>query len=316
MPALTDTLLARALDAAIFLRWPRIPRRYRLARGATPQVAFPRTYSERVQWRKVFDHNPAFVMFSDKLAAKEYVTRTCPGLAVPRTLWTGTAIEDAPEGLLAGDVVVKANSGSGTNVFIRGGQYDGAELREKTRGWMARPFGGRNAEWAYRPIERRLFIEEMLGTPEAPPMEINIRAGGGRIAHGGLLLHGKTPRQSVIYLDERGERTAVLPGQGIAREALEAIPVPTGYAEAVHHAAVMSRDLDFARYDFFWAGGRLYGGEITIYPASGYAAMNPYEQAVLATWDIRRSWFMTTELRGWRAAYRDALRRHLDRTGQ
>ena len=119
-----------------------------------------------------------------------------------------------------------------------------------------------------------------------------------------------------IPMGPAGPVTAVMVGAGVSRAWLEAVPVPPGYAEAVRHAAVMSRDLDYARYDFFWANGRLYGGEVTLYPQSGYAAANPYEAVVMETWDMRRSWFMTTELRGWRAAYRAALLRHLDRTGQ
>ncbi|WP_372621068.1 ATP-grasp fold amidoligase family protein [Falsiroseomonas sp.] len=316
MQKLLDTTLARALDACIYLRWPRLPRRYRLLRPHWPRIAFPQSYAERLQWRKVFDRNPLFVTFSDKLAAKEYMARTCPDLALPRTLWSGTAIEDAPPGLLRGNVVVKANNGSGMNFFIRDGRHDPAALRGATRSWMARPFGGHNAEWAYGPVPRRLLIEELLGTEEAPPAEINIRAGRGRIAHGTLLLHAKTPRQSVVYVDAGGRRTDVRPGAGITAAELERIPVPGGYAEAMRHAVAMSGDVDFARYDFYWIGGRLYGGEITVYPSSGYAAVNPYERAVLESWNIRTAWFLTTELRGWHAIYRNALLRHLDRTGQ
>lgn len=316
MQAVMDSWIARVLDAAVYLRWHRIPRRYKAARGKWPSVAFPRTYSERIQWRKVFDHNPDFVTFSDKLAGKEYIRRTCPELAVPRTLWVGTRIEDAPAELLAGDVAVKANCGSGTNFFIRGGQYDAAELRERTAAWMARPFGGRNAEWAYGPIPRLLFLEELLGTPEDPLVEINIRAGRGRIAHGSLTLWGKSPRQSVVDIDEHGVRRNIRLGEGVEAAEVEGIAVPPGYMDAVRHAARMSLDLDFARYDFLWANGRLHGGEITIYPASGYAPENPHERTVLETWDLRTSWFMTARLTGWRAVYREALRRHLDRTGQ
>jgi hypothetical protein len=160
-----------------------------------------------------------------------------------------------------------------------------------------------------------VFIEELLGTPEDPLLEISIRAGRGRVAHGTLVFWGKTPRHSVIDIDQEGRRTNVRPGKGVRAEELADIAVPAGYAEAVRHARRMSEDVDFARYDFFWSSGRLYGGEITIYPASGFAAANAYEQAVLHTWDLRTSWFMTTELGGWRAVYRRALARHLERTG-
>jgi len=38
---------------------------------------------------KIIDHNPQFVLFSDKLATKDFFKRPLPDLPVPRTLWIG-----------------------------------------------------------------------------------------------------------------------------------------------------------------------------------------------------------------------------------
>jgi hypothetical protein len=311
-----EPLLGKALDIGIFLRWPRIPLYCHKARGELPRIVFPRSYTDRIQWRKVFDRNPIFVSLADKLAAKNYIALRCPDLALPKTLWTGTRIEDAPGELLAGDVVVKANHGSGQNFFIRAGRYDPGLLSRLTAAWMSQPYGQRDAEWAYHSITRRLFIEEMLGSVAVPPLEINIRAGHGRVGFGNILLYAKTPKQSVIYLNENGEKTHLSAGGGVTDAELLKVIVPEAFMKARSFAAQLTKDIDFARIDFFCADGRLYAGEITLYPQSGYAAPNPYEQSVMKLWDLRQSWFMQTEFRDWRAPYKAALTRHLDRTGQ
>lgn len=301
------------INALICLQYPLLAARFMRLAGRLPSPAFPVVYSDKMQWRKIFDHNPLFITFSDKLAAKDHLARHCPDLALPRTLWQGHSIDEAPPEVLAGDVVVKANHGSTMNHFIRGGRYDPAELRRLTQGWMARRYGGSNAEWAYAHVRPMLLVEELLVGESGPLVEINIRAGGGRVMLGSLLLHAKTKRQSAIYLDAEGRRIDTLVGEGMDRAELDRVPVPEGYAQAWRHAERMSREVDYARYDFFWTGSRLYGGEITVYPASGYSILNEIDRLIGNGWDLRTAWFMTAPLSGWRARYREALRRHLDR---
>jgi hypothetical protein len=86
---------------------------------------------------------------SDKLLAKQFAVARCPTVKVPETLWTGQAAEDIPDDLLRGNVVVKANHGSGWNIFIRNGQYDRGELNRTANRWLASRFGKRHAEWGY-----------------------------------------------------------------------------------------------------------------------------------------------------------------------
>jgi len=45
--------------------------------------------NEKFLWRKLFDHDPRFVVLSDKLACKEWVTERAPELAVAKVHWLG-----------------------------------------------------------------------------------------------------------------------------------------------------------------------------------------------------------------------------------
>ena len=78
--------------------------------GNVPDLARPRTYPELMLWRKIFDRNPLFVTFTDKLAAKDYIRSRAPELPTPKTLWAGDAAVDIPPEILSGDVIVKTNN--------------------------------------------------------------------------------------------------------------------------------------------------------------------------------------------------------------
>ena len=316
VPSMSDHLFSVTLDVFCYLRYPQLAWHFLRGTRRLPSIALPRDHNDLIQWRKIFDQNPLFVTFSDKLATKDYIKRTCPTLALPRVKWIGTSIEQAPTELLAGDVVVKANHGCEMNFFIRAGHYDRADLLRRTGSWMATSYAEREAEWAYRPIVRRLFIEELLGDPSEDLIEINVRAGGGRLGFSTLLLHAKTPRQSLIYIDRLRRRVHCKCGTGVSPEELDAVAIPAGYDDAVRFALAMSRDVDYARYDFFWSGERLYGGEITVYPGSGYGSVpNTLKAAIGEAWNIRSAWFMMAPLTGWRARYREILVRYLDAGG-
>ena len=63
------------------------------------------------------------------------------------------------------------------------------------------------------------------------------------------------------------------------------IPKPVHYDKMVEIAERLSAGIPFLRVDFYEVDGRLYFGELTFYPASGWVGFNPPE------WDeIFGSW--------------------------
>jgi hypothetical protein len=142
-----DAALFALWRAAAWLRHPRRMNRNRRHARHWPNVARPGTLMERMLWRKLFDRNPLFVTFADKLATKDWVAARCPGLAVPRTLWRGTDPAAIPDEVLRPGVVVKANHGSGFNLFLRDAAPSRAEVELLARRWLAAEFGRSRGEW-------------------------------------------------------------------------------------------------------------------------------------------------------------------------
>ena len=57
--------------------------------GFYPSLIFPTRYTEKIQWRKLFDLNPLYAVLCDKLAVRDVVReRIGPEYLVP-LLWTG-----------------------------------------------------------------------------------------------------------------------------------------------------------------------------------------------------------------------------------
>ena len=310
-----DDFIFAVANAILYAKNVRQVGRYWRKVGRLPNVASPNLFSERMLWRKVVDHNPQFVLFSDKLAAKEFIRSRCPDLPLPRTLWIGRDAAAIPDELLRGDVYVKANHGCNFNHRIRNGQYDRAVLREKTRRWLASAYGKKAGEWSYSAVEPKLFVEEAVGDVEAGLLEFHVRAGNGKAILGSVMGHAKTPAQWYAYLDPEGTPTLGMKDP----EGSPVVPSPRviaaiePYRRAVRYAQQLSVGVDYARFDFMWNGRDLFGGEITVYPAAGMSnpANSLARAALLGGWDVMQSHFLKSQHAGWTRLYADALKRRL-----
>lgn len=306
--AFHQRLVLAIARAWLTLRHRRLIRVFRRVHGYLPDPAHPHSYVEKILWRKIFDRNPRFVTFTDKLAAKAYIAERLPDLPMPRTLWVGERLADAPPHLLSGPIILKANNGCGTNVIVQDGEPAPAELMARAETLMTARW--RKDEWAYGPIVPKLFLEEWLPLDTGTmPMDIKVYIACGTAAN-------------VWSADRKGKRSLTLdpegnpvPGRdsGYPREdqALPFSPALGALArEAVALSRVLAEGVDFLRVDFLVSGGRLYVGELTVYSSSGTERLaNPtLEKRLTHLWDLRESHFLKQRHRGLTALYVNALR--------
>ncbi|MBK8084182.1 MAG: hypothetical protein IPK28_10300 [Devosia sp.] len=110
------------------MRYPSMLLRFHRRLGYWPDAAWPRTHNERMLWRKIFDRNPEFVAFSDKVTAKALLAKRCPQLRQAGVLWVGEHADALPQAVASGGAILKFNKGSGTNLVVR----DGVPARDES----------------------------------------------------------------------------------------------------------------------------------------------------------------------------------------
>ena len=286
--------------------------------GYDPDLALPTKYNEKLLWRKVFDHNPDFILFSDKLATKEFMAKEAPEVRIPQTLWSGDSIEEAPRELFSKPVVVKANHGSNYNYFWSGPGDDFERLSVLTKKWMGENYGARYLEWGYYGVKKRLFIEEQIGSEEPDGLvDINVRCADGKALLGAAILHNKTENMQANYFESDGSRPA-WNDVPLSHNRIPAdFKMPACYHLAVEIGKKLSAGRDYLRVDFMTDGNHLYAGEVTIYPGAGLTPAPPAsvkccESIVSENWNLKKSWFLTSPQRGLKGIYASWLRSALD----
>ncbi len=297
-------------------QWRELRRRQRGYGVDQVKIAVPQLADEKFLWRKVFDHDPRFVTLTDKIACKEWIASQGVEVKTPKTLWVGTDAHDIPEDIWAQPIYIKGAHGCGMNISVLTPTADRAPIIERANDFLTREHGRPHHEWAYRKVPRRLLVEEVI-FPGQDLIEVKYYTNGEvvesfmitrngkqktsgrwrRLLDGGYALHDQPTTTSPI---------------------IDRLPLPPCIDEGLELASIMGAQFDQMRVDMLTDGETVYLGELTVYNQAGrahlqghvlYAPMN-------RSWDIRKSWFLTTPQTGWRKWYAAALRRALDRLDQ
>lgn len=281
-------------------------------------LAMPETGNEKFLWRKIFDHDPRFIMASDKLRCKQWIATQNYNMKISDIIWQAEHddITTLKELSLTQDIVLKANHGSGTNEFIKKGTFDAATATRKMQQWLAFDHGDRHGEWGYFGIDRRIFAEQWIEPQAGTLSDIKLYLFSGKILRIAHILGG--PAQDICNtwnLDQDGRPVQSKEAATIAKSDYR-IPLPDTITDAIDIGYRIGAEFDHVRVDFLTDGNDLWFGELTLYNQGGYllfpSASDPQSE-VSRTWDIRTTWFLNTEQPGWRGCYARALRRSLDR---
>ena len=127
-----------------FLDWLLAIRRiyiaYRNSYGFYPSLIFPIRFSEKMQWRKLFDLNPAYSILCDKLAIRDFVRERVGTGAIDTGTMSGTRklVE-----ILVADVVGMRGRPKGNEDVREAARAYTKEAIEKLAYWMRQSKDGK-----------------------------------------------------------------------------------------------------------------------------------------------------------------------------
>jgi hypothetical protein len=292
MSIMTVAILKRCFGARIggWLAAIRdIRRAYRRHHGHQPRLFGPVRYTEKIQWRKLFDLDPAYAILSDKLAVRAVIeARAGPEFLIP-LLWSGDDPAAIPFERLERPYVLKSTHACGHVAIVEPDDRNTPdELRARARTWLGHCHGTHAHEPAYVHVPRRLMIERCLARPGGgAPGEIRLFVFGGRVAvantvfvEDGRMRNGAFHTPDWRRLDWHFTR----------RLEDREFPPPPRLDDMIRAAERIGAGFDHLRVDFYDCGDSIHIGEVTVYPWSGLSRFNPdAADAILgAYWTIRR----------------------------
>ena len=296
------------LNAYLYARYFKLVRLFVQRVGYWPNFANPGTHNEKVNWRKLFDRNPEFARYQDKLLARDIVESRCPEISLPNILWVGADPNAIPFDDIDRPVVIKTNHGCGYNYFVRDPHnVDRLDAVLFFNRCINERWGQDMYEWAYEAIEPKIYIEEMLVSDDGDlerRYKASVFSGIMRMSQIAVP-DGEDERRS--YFNEDGEIIDAKPVAHPKPSQIARLPI---HDTIDHYATLLCRDFDALRADFFVHDGKAYFNEFTIYPGSGITRFSPrefdFERGKY--WDITTSHYFEPGHSSLRRFYLEALR--------
>jgi hypothetical protein len=266
------TYLFEFLDFRRFAEWYRAIARvrsdFRKYHGVSLRLLHPQTFSEKVQWRKLFDLNPQFAVFSDKLRARDFIAERASSDLLAPLLWVGDDPDAVPLELFKPPFVVKSTHASGQTIIVTDtAVFDVVQARAAMKWWLGFCYAAHSEEPAYALVPRRVIVEKCLVDRRGNrPLELLFFVFGGRAHFIHAFFFESSERRNGGFYDRHWYQL-----EWFMRKPPDLLDRPKRLDDMLQVAERLGAGLDHVRVDFYDCGGRFYVGELTLYSWGGNA---------------------------------------------
>lgn len=236
----------------------------------------PVTFNQKLQWLKLNDRNTLYTTYVDKYKVREYIKN----ILGEQYLIPLLGVWDSPEQIdfnkLPDKFVLKCNHNSGCGMCICKDKekIDVQNIIYNLNKGMKENYYLTGREWPYKNVERKIIAEQYMETEDddLPDYKIHCFNGEPRF----ILVCRDRFKKSGLTEDFYTEKWEHLP---VKREkhpnSINKIEKPEKLDEMLELAKKLAQNIPFVRIDFYIIHERIYFGEMTFFPASGFEKFIP-----------------------------------------
>ena len=234
----------------------------------------PRTFNEKIQWLKLYDHNPTYPEWVDKITAKKKVEEAIGKEYIIPLLYSWTNPSDIRFEELPEHCVLKCNHDQGSTIIIdKSKEIDETKIRDYFKEKLLKNAYRTTREWPYKKIKPQILCEPFIGRDV---IDYKFFCFNGKPAFVNIgQKNSETHLMHITFLDfdwiklqfQRKDfpPVSVLPEK------------PKKFDEMLKIASILSKGTTFVRIDLFCIDDNIYFSEFTLYPTSGLIEFSPEE---------------------------------------
>lgn len=245
--------------------------------GEELDLSHPRTFNEKLQWLKLHDRDPIHVKMVDKYEAKAYVSQILGSEYVIPAYGVWDSFDDIPFECLPDQFVLKCTHDSGGLVICKDKQkLNLEEARKKIEKSLQTNYYWIGREWPYKNVKPRIIAEQYMEDTDKP----------GELTDYKIHCFNGEPKLVQVITDrflDSGmindhytldwEKLDLVRGHYAASD--KSVPRPPEIDEMLKLAKKLCQGTYYVRTDFYIIAHRVYFGEITFFPASGFNPFHP-----------------------------------------
>lgn len=256
--------------------------RFRKVFGRSVNWKNPVTYSEKLQWLKVYDRKPIYTEMVDKYEVKKLVGQKIGEEHIIPTIGVWDRVEDIDFDSLPDQFVLKCTHDSGGLVICpEKSKLDIDSAKKKLKQCLKQNFFWSGREWPYKNVKPRIIAEKYM-----------VDESGYELKDYKFFCFDGEPKALFIASDRQvdGEETKFdffdmdfnrLPFKNGHPNSERVVNCPSSFEKMKELAAILSRGIPQLRVDFYDINGQIYFGELTFFHHSGLETFEPEE------WDYK-----------------------------
>lgn len=252
--------------------WLRI--KYVCRMGKYPDLNNPKTFNEKIQWLKLHNRKPEFSAMVDKYEVKKLIAERMGEEYLIPTLGVWERFEDIDFDALPDQFVLKCTHDSGGLVICKDkSQLDLEQAKRKITNSLHTNYYWHGREWPYKNVKPRIIAEKyMVDESGVELKDYKIFNFGGQpkliqVDFNRFVRHTKN-----IYDTEWNYLNVAI---NYPTDPTVAIKKPECLHKMLEMAKELSADIPFLRTDFYVVNEKIYFGELTFSPGSGFMRITP-----------------------------------------
>lgn len=245
----------------------------------------PKGFMEKLNWLKLYDHNPQYTMMADKVLVKGWVANKIGEKYIIPTIAVYNTVDDINANELPSKFVLKCNHDSGSTIVCADKtQFDIEDAKQRLSRNLSRNYYYDEYEWVYKHIQPKIIVEEYVDNTEDTFAEDSLVAYKFMCFNGEPKIMYVTVKNDDIWEDYFDMNYNPLDIRRRYRHSGISIPKPETWGEMKQVAKILSSNIPFVRVDLYEIAGQIKFSECTFYDWGGYCAFSADWEQRLGNW--------------------------------
>ena len=273
-PALGSRYMLKWIPDSIYLKL-----NYRGLMGEKLNLEHPKKFNEKLQWLKLYNKKPEYTLMVDKYEAKQYVSKIIGKKYIIPTIGVWDRFEDINFNLLPKKFVIKCTHDSGGLVIVKDkNKIDIDVIRKKIKKSLKKNYFWPGREWVYKNIKPRIIIEEYKTDKDekCDLTDYKYFCFNGLVDCVMISIERSTGKPKYYFFDKNWNLLRLnIRGKEAPKDFT--LPKPRCIEEMFKIASLLSKGIPFLRVDLYESNERVFFGELTFFPQSGFDNLITYE---------------------------------------
>lgn len=239
----------------------------------------PQMFSEKIQWLKINDRKKQYINVVDKYEVKKYIKQSLGEEYVIPTIGIWDKFEDIDLSMLPNEFVMKCTHDSQSVIICKNKEQFNFKLaKKKIDKCLKKNLFWYGREWPYKFVKPRIIVEKyMKDSSKKELIDYKFFCFNGKPKYCQVICDRST-NETIDFFDmdwEHQEFIGISSFPNEFKNNKNIIKKPFNFEKMKEFAYTLAKDTRFVRIDFYEIDERLYFGEITFYPASGFGRFEP-----------------------------------------